>query len=172
MRELGLASLRWCWLFLFGRFSSSLTHAAPRSPGSGLRTSPVAIPAPSKPCFVFSRIVGIEIDVQARNSAIPKLEQVAETSAWGLAACPGFPRHFAVRSSFNRQVVAERNESQTFIIVSNVFQGPFESLNHFEKRLLPKSKSKFWEINFSIFVEKLEDVRATLVTPYEIFVIV
>jgi hypothetical protein len=71
-----------------------------------LRTSPVAIPAPSEPFFVFSRIVGIEIDVQARNSAIPKLEQVAETSAWGLAACPGFSRHFAVRSSFNHQVVA------------------------------------------------------------------
>jgi hypothetical protein len=55
------------------------------------------------------------------------------------------------------------------IIVPNVFQGPFEPFNHFEKRLPRKSKSKFWEINFSIFMEKFKDVSTSLVSSYEIF---
>jgi hypothetical protein len=42
-------------------------------------------------------------------------------------------------------------------------------VNQFEKRVPPESKSEFWEINFSIFMEKLEDIWTSLVRPYEIF---
>ena len=54
----------------------------------GLRTSPVTILPPSKPCSILSCIVEIEIDVQARYSAISKLKQVAETSVQGFCLQP------------------------------------------------------------------------------------
>jgi hypothetical protein len=47
---------------------------------AGSALSPVTIQTPSKPLFILSRIVGIEIDVYAGYSAIAKLEDVAETS--------------------------------------------------------------------------------------------
>ena len=53
--------------------------------------------------------------------------------------------------------------------MANAFQGTLESLNQFEKRVPPESKSEFWEINFSIFMEKLKDIWTALVSPYEIF---
>jgi len=42
-------------------------------------------------------------------------------------------------------------------------------LNQLEKRVPPKSKSKFWKIDFSIFIEKFKDVWTSLVSPCEIF---
>jgi hypothetical protein len=142
---------------------------APQAKTMRLRMSTVTILTPSKPCFILPRIVGIEVDVHAGYSATSKFEHVAETSTRSLASRPGFNGHFTVRSSFNDQIVARRNESQTVIIVPNVFQGPLEPFNHFEKRLSSKSKSKFWEINFSVFMEKFKDVWTPLVSSYEIF---
>jgi len=52
--------------------------------------------APSKPCFILSRIVGIAIDVYAGYSAIAKFEQIAETSARSCGSRPRFSGHFAV----------------------------------------------------------------------------
>jgi hypothetical protein len=49
-----------------------------------------------------------------------------------------------------------------------MFQHPLESFNHFEKRLPSESKPEFWELDFSIFVEKFKDVRASLVGSNEI----
>jgi hypothetical protein len=43
-----------------------------------------------------------------------------------------------------------------------------EPSNQFEKRVSPKSKSKFWKIDFSIFIEKFKDVGTSLVSTYEI----
>jgi len=57
-------------------------------------SSPVTIQTPSKPRFIVSRIVGIEIDVYAGYSAIAKFENVAETSARSFATRPGFTGHF------------------------------------------------------------------------------
>ena|SRR2546422_11026565 len=64
--------------------------------GSALKVSPLTIPSPSKPRFVLTRIVGIEIDMYARDSAISKLKDVAETSTGSFASCPGLSRHCAV----------------------------------------------------------------------------
>ena len=43
--------------------------------------SPLKVLTPSNPRLVVARIVGIKLDVQARYSAISKLEDVAETAA-------------------------------------------------------------------------------------------
>ena len=42
---------------------------------------PLMVLTPSKPRLIFTRIVGIKVDVQPRYSAISKLEDVAETAA-------------------------------------------------------------------------------------------
>jgi len=42
--------------------------------------------------------------------------------------------------------------------VLNGFQGSFESLNYFKKRVPSESKSEFREIDFGIFVEQFKDV--------------
>jgi hypothetical protein len=76
-----------------------------------------------------------------------------------------------VRSAFNDQIVAGRNERKRIVIVLNVFQDPFESFNHFKKRVPSKSKSKFREIDFGIFMEQFKDVWTSLVSPHEIFAI-
>src|SRR6266699_574091 len=55
--------------------------------------SPLTILTPSKPRLILTRIVWIEIDVQARYSAISKLEEVAETSARSFAPCPRLTRY-------------------------------------------------------------------------------
>jgi len=60
------------------------------------RTSPLTILTPSKPRFIISRVVWIEIDVQAGYSAVSKFEDVAETSARSFASCPRLTGHFAV----------------------------------------------------------------------------
>ena len=60
------------------------------------RTSPLTILTPSKPRFIISRVVGIEIDVQAGDSALSKFEDVAETSARSFASSPRLTGHFAV----------------------------------------------------------------------------
>src|SRR6476619_5554084 len=46
----------------------------PGGTGPVSRFSPVTIQTPSKPRFILSRIVGIEIDVQTGYSAISKFE--------------------------------------------------------------------------------------------------
>jgi hypothetical protein len=51
---------------------------------------------PSKPHFILTRIVGIEINVQAGYSAIAKFEHVAETSSRSVASCPRPPGDFAL----------------------------------------------------------------------------
>jgi hypothetical protein len=58
--------------------------------------SPVTILTPSKPRFIISRVVGIEIDVQAGYSAVSKFEDVAETSARSFASRTRFTGHFTV----------------------------------------------------------------------------
>jgi Bacterial regulatory protein, Fis family len=50
--------------------------------------SPLTVLTPSKPRLILARIVGIKIDVQARYSAISKLEDVAETAARSFAPSP------------------------------------------------------------------------------------
>ena len=45
----------------------------------------MTIQTPSKPLFILSRIVGIEINVDAGYSAIAKFENVAETPARSFA---------------------------------------------------------------------------------------
>src|SRR5580704_2836831 len=60
-----------------------------------LSTSPLTVLTPSKPCLILACLVRIKIDVQARYSAISKLEHVAETPARGFAACPRLTRHSA-----------------------------------------------------------------------------
>ena len=70
---------------------------------------------------------------------------------------------------FYDQILARRNESQIVIIMPNVFQGSFEPFYHFEQRLPSGPKSEFWEIKFSIFMEKIKDVWTSLVRSYEIF---
>src|SRR5207253_10870268 len=52
-----------------------------------------------------SGVVGIEIDVDARNSIISKLEHVAEASARGFPSLPGFSRNGAAGSAFDDQIV-------------------------------------------------------------------
>jgi len=42
-----------------------------------------------------------------------------------------------------------------------------EPLNQFEKRVPPNSKSKFWKIDFGVFIEEFKDVWTSLVCPYE-----
>jgi len=61
---------------------------------AGSDVSPVTIQTPSKPRFILTRIVGIKIDVDAGYSAIPKFENVAETSARSFATRPGFTGYF------------------------------------------------------------------------------
>ena len=58
--------------------------------------SPVTILTPSKPRFIISRVVGIEIDVQAGYPTVLKFEDIAETSARSFASGPGFAGHLAV----------------------------------------------------------------------------
>src|SRR5690349_14854700 len=60
------------------------------------RISPLTVLTPSKPWLIFPRIVGVKIDVQARYSAISKLEDVAETAARCFAPCPRLTRHSAL----------------------------------------------------------------------------
>jgi len=57
---------------------------------------PLMVLTPSKPRLILPRIVGIKIDVQARYSAISKLEDVAETAAGSFAPCPRLTRHSAL----------------------------------------------------------------------------
>jgi hypothetical protein len=61
-----------------------------------LSTSPLTVLASSKARLILSGIVEIEIDVQARYSAISKLEDVAETAAGSFAACPRLIGHSAL----------------------------------------------------------------------------
>ena len=51
----------------------------------------------------------------------------------------------------------------------NVFQGSFESFNHFKKRIPSESKSELREIDFGIFIEQFKDVWTSLVSSHEIF---
>src|ERR1700730_19121541 len=67
-----------------------------KSPDGWSSLSPLPILTPSKPCLVLACIVRIKIDVQARYSAISKLEYVAETPARRFAACPLLARHSAL----------------------------------------------------------------------------
>jgi len=69
------------------------------------RVSPLTVLTPSKPRLVLARIVGIKIDVQARYSAVSKLEDVLETAARSFAPCPRLTRHSALGSAFNDQIV-------------------------------------------------------------------
>src|SRR6266403_4585307 len=58
--------------------------------------SPLTVPTPSKPRLILACIVGIKINVEARYSAISKLEDVAETAARSFASCPRLTRHSAL----------------------------------------------------------------------------
>ena len=55
------------------------------------------------------------------------------------------------------------------VIVLNVFQGSFESFNHFKKRVPSESKSEFREIDLGIFLKQFQDVWTSLVSSHEIF---
>src|SRR5206468_9165813 len=74
--------------------TSSIERQGPRAirlpPVTTPRMSPLTILTPSKPCLVFTDIVGIKIDVQTRYLAVSKLENVAETSAGSFTSGPGF----------------------------------------------------------------------------------
>ena len=73
------------------------TFPLERKPPDGWSSlSPLTVLTPSKPRLILACIVGIKIDVQARYSAISKLEYVAETPARSFAACPRLTRHSAL----------------------------------------------------------------------------
>src|SRR2546426_1991478 len=78
-------------------------------------------------------------------------------------------RIFSLVKSLQQPDSRLKNESQTVIVVPNVFQDPCKPLNHFEKRFASESKSEFREINFGIFIKEFKDVRTSLVNSYEIF---
>jgi hypothetical protein len=56
----------------------------------------MTILTPSKPGFIISGIVGVEIDVHTGYAVVSKLEHVAETPARSLASCPILAGHFTV----------------------------------------------------------------------------
>jgi hypothetical protein len=55
------------------------------------------------------------------------------------------------------------------VVVSNEFQSPFESFNHFKKRVSSKSESEFREIDLGIFMKQFKDVWTPLISSQEIF---
>ena len=55
--------------------------------------------------LVLPRVIGIQIDVQARDPVADELEHVAEATAWSLPADPLGPRELALRGALDDNVV-------------------------------------------------------------------
>src|SRR6266852_6106725 len=101
------------------------------SPDGGSLLSPLTVLTPSKPRLVLARIVGIKTDVQARYSAISKLEDVAETAASPfseiskLPYLPGAPQifHDPAQKGSRREVEAGARECPLGILGQGTHRG-------------------------------------------------